>query len=530
MAMKRLLVSALSVLVLATIAPAARTDTTTMDLVRVEVTSSERTEYLFTHFDETHNHSATEIELLLWPGDRAELDALGFSYRVVEENLPLKELTEGTAAPGPISLPGPDYDDYRRLPDYNAEMVALADENPGLVELIELPEPSLEGRPVYGLEIAAKVKANDGRPIFYIDGVHHAREWPASEYTMIFAHHLVESFGKDRRITTLMKRARVILVPIVNVDGFDYSRESVLSATQALRDRTSNTGAGNGFEGYWRKNRRSLTGATIPVVQRNPDAYGVDPNRNYAYLWGDQVGGSSGSEVDQTYRGSAPFSEPEVRNVRGVVLSRTITGVITNHTYQGSVLRAGGGSAPDDHLLNPIADRLAAPLNYQNRGSVGYPTTGTTDDWAYAALGILGFTYEHGTEGFHPSYEIAMGRVDGAMESFTRMFEVAADDRYHATISGKVTGGAAKVTLTKTFKTELSEGNPTGEDSITEKLKIVLKTGSDGSFQFHVGPSTRPWEGKAESYTLVIESGSKTKTIKVKVARGKHAKLGILSP
>ena len=137
--------------------------------------------------------------------------------------------------------------------------------------------------------------------------------------------------------------AAIAHVPIVNVDGFDYSRQALAQ--------NENLSAGNGFEGYWRKNRRSLTGVTVPGAQANPDAFGVDNNRNYAYLWGDNQGGSSGSQVDQTYRGEAPFSEPESANVRDIIMSRPVTGVITNHTVQASVLRAGGGDAPDDNLL-----------------------------------------------------------------------------------------------------------------------------------------------------------------------------------
>lgn len=498
-----------------------------MDLVRVKVASEEQAEYLMTAFDETHNHTDEEIELLLWPGDKARLDALGYEYRVVTENLPLTELAKGTAADEPLPMPGPDYDDYRRLGDYNAEMESLAKDNPKLVKLFEMPNKTLEGRTVYGLEIAADVKRDDGRPVFYIDAVHHAREWPAAEYTMIFAHHLVEQFGKNKRITGLLKKGRVILVPLVNPDGFDYSRESVLSLNQTLRNLTTTMAAGNGFEGYWRKNRRSLSGVTVPVIEKNPDSFGVDPNRNYSFMWGDSQGGSSGDRTSQTYRGERPFSEPETQNVQSVVHGRTITGVITNHTYQASVLRAGGGSAPDDHLLNPLADRIAAPMKYENRASVGYPTTGTTDDWVYSTTGVLGFTIEHGSEGFHPAYAITIGRVEGVMEAFTRMLEASVNERYHSVIKGRVVGGkGAKVVLKKSFATPLSNGNPTGEKSIKETINISLKTEKDGSFEFHVGPSTRPWEDKPESYTLVIKLGGKTKTLSVRVDRGKTENLG----
>lgn len=521
------------------LAPAVRSDTQTLTLVRVRVGSPEQARALMARFDETHNHSEELVELLLWPGDRAALDATGLPYTVVHDDLAAYDLERRRAAvPRVVSMPGPDYDDYRRLPDYNAEMAQLAEEHPGLVELFEMKRPSLEGRTIYGLEIAADVdrRAGDGRPVYYLDGVHHAREWPASEYTMIFAHHLVENYGKDPRITDLLHRVRVIVVPIVNVDGFNYSRESVLSLTQPLRDATSLTGSGNGFEGYWRKNRRSLTGLTLPVVQVNPDAYGVDPNRNYSYLWGDQNGGSSGLQLDQTYRGEAPFSEPETRNVRDIILGRNVTGLITNHTYQGSVLRAGGGKAPDDDLLVRIGDRIARALEHDNRPSVGYPTTGTTDDWAYAAIGALGFTIEHGRLGFHPPYsQSVQADFEKVMEGFTIMAEATADARYHSVLTGRVRAGGrpakARLVLTKTFETPLSPGNPLGEDSVREKVRIVLVTRPDGSFTWHVNPSTRPYvgaTGKTEAYSLQVTAAGRSRTLRIVVDRGERLDLGTI--
>lgn len=529
--MRKLFIAALVSCLVTALAPVGRTDENLVQLVRVKVTSADQAAYLMTHFDESHNHGHGEIELVLWPGDRAQLDALGYDYRVVVPDVAAFERAEAVKPHPLVRLPGPDYDDYRRLTDYNREMTELAEKEPGLVKHFEMPRQSLEGRPIFGLEIAANVKDidTDGRPILYIDAVHHAREWPASEFTISFAHYLVEKYGKDPKVTALLKKARVILVPLVNVDGFNYSRESVFSLTQPVRDRTSLMGAVNGFEGYWRKNRRSLTGVTVPGAQVNPDAYGVDPNRNYAYLWGDQQGGSSGNVFDQTYRGSAPFSEPEVANVRDIVLSRQITGVITNHTVQATVLRAGGGKAPDDAILERIGQQMAQVLLFENRPTVGYPTTGTTDDWVYAVNGALGFTIEHGGSGFHCVYTQCVGDpVDRTMKAFVLMLDVAANPRYHSVISGQVAGGEAKLTLTKKFKTPLSPGNPLGEDSVTEKMKLKLTTRPDGSFEWHVGQSSRPYEKKAESYTLSISAGGKTKTIEIFVKRGQTLDLGTL--
>ena len=522
------LVGAIVALVAATVMPTSHADLTPRPtIVRVEAESATQAAFLMNNFDETHNHSAGEIELLLWPGDRAQLDQLGYHYEVVTEDLFADDMKEGTASPVPLSIPGPDLQDYRRLPDYNNEMKTLAKDKPSLVKLFKLPHLTLEGRSTFGVEIGANVKDADGRPVFYMDGVHHAREWPASEYSMLYIHHLVEGFGKDAQITKLLKKARVIVIPIVNVDGFNYTRESVFSYNQALRDGTSNMGAGNGFEGYWRKNRRSLTGVTTPEAQINPDAYGVDPNRNYSYLWGDTQGGSSSSQVAQTYRGEAPFSEPEPTNVRDLILGRAVTGVITNHTYQGSVLRAGGGFAPDENMLRKLGDKMAVALKYRNAATVGYPTTGTTDDWAYYSMGALGFTIEHGVLGFHPAYDREVGAFwKEHMKAFTIMLEASANPQYHSILKGKVANGPAKLRITKTYTQPLSPGNPIGKPSVKEKIDWSLTTEKNGSFTWHITPSKRPESKKAEPYTLTITAGGKSKTRQINIVRGQVLNLG----
>jgi hypothetical protein len=519
----RSFIAALAGLLVISVSPIGRADPSRLMLVRVSVESAEQAGYLLSSFDETHNHDHGEVELLLWPGDLARLEKLGLPYEVVIEDLVAHDRALATA-PQPLQkLPGPDRTDYRRLADYNAELQELAKKHPALVKLFEMKRPSLEGRTVYGVEIASNVKdvATDGRPIFYIDGVHHAREWPAAEYTQLFIHHLVESYGKDKEITSLLRRVRVIAVPIVNVDGFDYSRQSPAQ--------TSSLSAGNGFEGYWRKNRRSFTGATVPAAQKNPDAYGVDPNRNYSYLWGDSQGGSSGILIDQTYRGEAPFSEPETQNVRDIILSRPVVADITNHTYQATVLRTGGGDAPEDDLLERIGQRMADILGYENRPSVGYPTTGTTDDWAYAAMAALGFTIEHGSQGFHPPYANEVGTYwKEHMEAFEVMLEVSANPRYHSVLEGKIANGPAKLTITKTFDTPLSPGNPAGVEAVTEKIEMNLTTAKDGSFEWHMSPSFRPYEKRDESYTLTIRSGGVKKVLKVNLDRGEIEDLGLI--
>ncbi|HVM34903.1 MAG TPA: hypothetical protein VM784_06120, partial [Actinomycetota bacterium] len=149
--------------------------------------------------------------------------------------------------------------------------------------------------------------------------------------------------------------------------------------------------------------------------------------------------------------------------------------------------------------------------------------------WTYSAFGALGFTIEHGNINFHPPYARGVAELsDGVMKGFMIMGRAAANPRYHSVLGGRVAAGRAKLTLTKKFKTPLSEGNPLGKKFVTEKLKFTLTTRADGSFTWHVPQSIRPYENKRESYTLTVTADGKKTTTKVLLDRGERLNLGTI--
>jgi hypothetical protein len=531
---------ALCLALVAGAAPLAHTGTQRLALVRVPVQSPEEAALVAGAFDETHNFLPGYVEIVLWPGDAARLAALGFDHEVVSGDIFERDLLlEQAARAAPVPpVPGPDRTEYRRLGDYAEEMTTLAEAHPSLVKLIELPHETLEGRTVLGVEIAAGVKGTDGRPTSYVDGIHHAREWPAGEYPMMFAHHLVEGFQKKNpRIVKVMRRVRTVIIPVVNPDGFDYSRGSVLSAHQTARNVGWPTGAVNGFEGYWRKNRRSFTGATVPVVNKNPDAHGVDVNRNYGFKWGDNQGGSSSSEVSATYRGTEPFSEPETENVRGFLLERNVTSAITNHTYSELVLRPWGDTrtdTPDEGILTELGAQMATAMGgYRNIKSIDlYATTGTTQDWTYGALGALSYTFEHG-KAFHPPYATVAESAPGVMEAFMLGAEAASKPAWIAEVKGRVfvngRPARAQLKIVKRFTSPLWPNNPAGMEGLDETQRLASATGKDGRFTWHLAPSTRPHlvdKGRREAYQLTVIAGGKERKLPVTVGRGGRIDLG----
>ena len=374
---------------------------------------------------------------------------------------------------------------------------------------ITLSHRSFEGRDIVGIEITRDPLAQDGKPIFLNIGTHHAREWPSAEHPLEFAYDLLRNYGKDERATRLVDQARTIVVPIVNPDGFNVSREA-----QSVPEDQSFTDTD--LE-YRRKNCRVAPGATAPVdCATLPRSTGVDLNRNYAGFWGGP--GASPDPADDTYRGEGPASEPEVQAIRDLIATRQITNLITNHTFSNLVLRPPGvaavGFSVDEPLYRDLGRRFADTNGYANIPSFQlYDTTGATEDWSYWTAGGLGFTFEIGDEAFHPEFSHAvvgeyLGREPAAgagkggnREAYYRMLEATVDAANHSVIRGEAPKGAT-LSIAKAFETETSpvlqpaaDGSlqPTAPLRFPERLDSSMVTGGDGAFSWAVNPSTRPY-------------------------------------
>ena len=521
------------------------------------------------NFDDTHAVVDGGAELLLWPGDLARLQATGMPYEVRIADLLAHEAASASTGSAAVSaaavaVPG-GVTDYRDLADFHAVFEQLerdtAEHATLNARMITLPLRSFEGREVKGVEIWMG-EEGDGRGIAYFDGCHHAREWPAAEYPALFARWLVdEAFAGNPRVTAMLAGVKVRIVPVINVDGFEYSR----SWDGTVLD-NSNLGIVAGGQGaYVRKTQRNNPLVTTGVD--SPIFYGVDPNRNYAYLWGGTTGSlvngidapiyasTSSNPLDQTYYGTEPFSEPEVANNRDFFLHNNVITYLSNHTSGRLILRPWGHTTapcPDDALLTEMGAAMSLAtetddlVGYESKIGLGlYPTLGTSNDWAYAATGTLGYVIEHSTS-FHPGYFTLHGpgtQWPQVMEMFLRTAEYAADDRCFATLAGKVTDAsgaplAGTITLAKTFATPfagLEEYQGTGQltamaSELEETIELTLEVGPTGTWEWHVNPSTRPIAeiGNAvENYRMTVTSAAGTHTQDVEVARGQALTLDV---
>jgi hypothetical protein len=327
-----------------------------------------------------------------------------------------------------------------------------------------------------------------------------------------------------------MERTRTIVIPIVNPEGFNTSREAGEAA-----------GAGGGRGGadetpnlvipyeYQRKNCRvnNVNGDDPPQgnCQQQPatglEQFGVDPNRNYGGFWGGDGaapdGGNPPGDYAQDYRGNGPFSEPETQNIRALISSRQVTTLITNHTFSDLVLRPPGiqrqGPPVDEAIYKQLGDSFAAENGYSSEPSYQlYDTTGGTEDWSYYATGGLGFTFEIGLTNFHPPYADTVAQYEGTTpeakaigghgnrEAYFKAEENTGNTARHSVLAGAAPSGAV-LRLKKSFKTATSpvkhaDGSRTDPILFDDTLDSTMEP-TGNSFQWHINPSTRPIAAQA---------------------------------
>ena len=365
---------------------------------------------------------------------------------------------------------------YRHLADYELELKQLARRYPNMVRPFTLPYRTHLGRDVVGIEIARHVyDVNDGKPIFANIGVHHAREWPAGEHAMEWAYDLLRNYGKSRRTTRLVNDTRNIVIPIVNADGFNISREAPDFPAETEFDTQS----------YEMKRKNCWPDPENPgPCNDNPTAgayQGVDPNRNYGGFWG-----GPGAEVEstgETFRGTGPFSEPETQNIRWLFSERQVTNLITNHTFSNLLLRPPGvvdvGPPLEEALVKGLGARMAAHNGYKNEPSYGlYDTTGATEDWTFWSTGSIGYTFEIGDVAFHPPFQqgvvaeylgqapAAGAGKGGNREAYYEMLASTANAADHSLITGKAPRGW-NLKIHKSFMTSTS---PVWKNSIGTEI------------------------------------------------------------
>jgi hypothetical protein len=263
-----------------------------------------------------------------------------------------------------------------------------------------------EGRAIWAMKISDNPDQDEDEPEFFVNSLIHAREPMGLEATLLFMRYLCENYGIDSTVTYLVNNREFYFVPMINPDGYEYNRQY------------SPQGGG-----MWRKNRHGQ---------------GIDLNRNWGYMWGYDDDGSSPNPWDETYRGTAAFSEPETQALRQYIDTHHFSIVMNFHSYANDFLYSWCYEdlfTPDEPLLQVIADSVTANNGYASGTAweVLYNTNGDSNDWQYGEQTekpkIFGFTMEIGNnnDGFWPDPSRIPALWNDVLPSLLFLSKIAAD-------------------------------------------------------------------------------------------------------
>lgn len=261
---------------------------------------------------------------------------------------------------------------YHRTADIHTYLDGLIAAHPQLTTPDDLGD-SLQGRQLKAIRITGPGDTTN-RPIIFLNGGQHAREWVSPATVTYIADQLLTQYGSDPLVTALVDQIEWVILPVLNPDGYEYTWDT---------DR------------LWRKNRRNNGNGT----------FGVDLNRNWDIDFGGD--GSSANTNSETYHGPFAFSEPETAAIRDFLNAEPrIVAHIDFHSFSQLILYPWGytGAPPLSPSLQTYyedtSDDMAAAIQsqfgsvYVPQESIAlYPAAGVMSDYT-ASRDLLAWTIE----------------------------------------------------------------------------------------------------------------------------------------
>jgi hypothetical protein len=349
-------------------------------LVRVYFDNIEHIQKVVSQFDDVASWGGKRYADIVVPSERmAELNQLAPNNETLIADVAKYAEAMETQGTGTLGM-GTYYHTYEEA---KAEMDSAALAHPGIA-LVQSIGTSLEGRFIWAIKISDNVNVTENEPRVLYVGNHHAREIITVEIPLYIMHYLTDNYGTNPRVTNLVDNREIWIVPTANPDGREYQQN---------------------YNSNWRKNRRNNGDGT----------YGVDLNRNYGYMWGYDDEGSSPITSSETYRGTGPFSEPEIQAVRNLCNAQNFATCISFHSYGNQMLYAWGyipAVTPDNDLFNALGDSMSAFNGYQQgpAATTIYITNGDSDDWMYgeqtSKAKCYSYTFEVGAQFLPPTSQI----------------------------------------------------------------------------------------------------------------------------
>jgi len=225
--------------------------------------------------------------------------------------------------------------------EIGALLAQYADDHPDIARFSSIGT-SVLGREIWAIELSDEPEIQDAEPAIRIVGAIHGNECLTVEIVLGIVEWLIEGQGTDPLATALIDGAHLLLVPLVNPDGY--------SSPGASRE----------------------------------NANGVDLNRNLGFGWIDE--------------GPRPFSEPETSALRDASQARDFSLGLSYHTvaeYVNGPWNYTPHHPLDEDLVQAIGESYAGSSSYDVVfGWDWYNINGDVNDWSLGTRGTFDWTIE----------------------------------------------------------------------------------------------------------------------------------------
>jgi len=258
-------------------------------------------------------------------------------------------------------------------------------EYPSTTQDFQVGYTAYDGIPIRGIRI---YKGGSSKPIVFLQGGIHAREWITVTTALYCVQELLELSVSDQ--PSVLDVFDFYVVPVFNIDGYSYSHSN---------------------ERLWRKNRQTNTGSSCR---------GVDLNRNYPYQW--RRGGTSDDPCSDIFLGRAAGDTSEVSGITSYLRSlNRVVFFLDIHCYGAMFMSPYGWTytlppSTDYNQMYSIMQIAQSGIRSVNGRSyaigssanVIYIASGGSDDWCYGVNGVIpSFTVEiYGTSFVTPTSQI----------------------------------------------------------------------------------------------------------------------------
>ena len=280
----------------------------------------------------------------------------------------------------------------------------------------------VDNLPIWAVKLSFNADIDEDEPKMLILGQCHAEEIYGLEIAIELIEWFLNPFNSEnsiylQSIFSIMSNSEVWIVPTHNPEGLEVVHGYYDINNNWLQDES------------FRKNKfdANMNGIFDFVLGAGNDIDGVDLNRNYDFNWifGDDFNQlDSGCSTNPSYlsnfdyyRGTEPFSEPEIRAIRDFTLENNFLLSIAYHSSRSGCVAEkviypwiweDDKSAPDIDVISELGIEISQKIPTQDGLSYYYPTNsksmrGNAHDWLYANTGCIQYLIEVGTSDIQSS-------------------------------------------------------------------------------------------------------------------------------